>query len=174
MSDAIESRPWYREPWPWILMSGPAAAVVASLASAALAVHGADPVVDENYYQHGLQINAELARDQKARELALRSDLRLAGVRRGDELRLRLSAAQPLTDTAVRVRLVHDGDAMSERSAVLGRVPGSAQAPAFYGQWLQAPDDHLRLADGRWRVILEGENWRVEGPAGADAGLSAP
>jgi uncharacterized protein len=176
MSDPIKSNPWHREPWPWIVMSGPAVAVVASLASAALAVRGADPVVDENYYQHGLRINAELARDQQARDLGLRFDLQVGGVRRGDEVRLRLSAVQPLPDTAVRVRLVHDGDALSERAAVLGRVPAGAPAPApaFYGQWLQAPDDRLSLADGHWRVILEGESWRLEGSAGADAHLSAP
>jgi uncharacterized protein len=174
MSEESKSRPWYREPWPWILMSGPALAVVASFASAYLAVHGADPVVDENYYQHGLQINAELARDQQAHRMNLRSDLQLSGVRRGDEVRLRLTSAQPLPDTAVRIRLLHDGGAFSERSAVLGRVPGTSGAPAFYGQWLQAPDDRLTLADGRWRVVLEGDDWRIEGSAGADAHLSAP
>ena len=31
------SKPWYREPWPWFLMAGPAVVVVASLASAVIA-----------------------------------------------------------------------------------------------------------------------------------------
>ena len=61
MNKTTKSSVWYREPWPWILMSGPAVAVIGSLVSAYLAIHGADPVVDENYYQHGLQINRELA-----------------------------------------------------------------------------------------------------------------
>jgi uncharacterized protein len=163
--------PWYREPWPWILMSGPLLAVVGSLASAALAVRGADPVVDENYYQHGLQINRELDRDRNARDLDLRSVLQVAGVRRGDAIRLRLSSLHVLTDTTVSVRLVHGGDAVSERSAVLGRLPNDPGA-AFYGQWLQAPDDHLGL-DGQWRVQIEGATWRLEGLAGAESHLVA-
>jgi uncharacterized protein len=64
MTETTRSKPWYREPWPWILMSGPVAAVIGSLVSAYLAFHGADPVIDENYYQHGLQINRELERQQ--------------------------------------------------------------------------------------------------------------
>ena len=40
-----ESKPWYREPWPWILMSGPALVVVASVVSAILAAATADPLV---------------------------------------------------------------------------------------------------------------------------------
>ena len=176
MNEALKSRPWYREPWPWIVMAGPALVVVASLVSAYLAVRGADPVVDENYYEHGLQINAELARDRQALQLQLHFDLQLAGVRRGDDVRVRVTSASPLTDTAVRIRLLHDAGALTERSAVLGRVPGSvgaADGARFYGQWLQAPDDRLTLKDGRWRAVIEGDTWRLEGPAGAAIHVAA-
>jgi hypothetical protein len=60
---------WYREPWPWIVMSGPALAVIGSLVSAYLAIHGADPVVDQDYYEHGLQINRQLEREQQVERL---------------------------------------------------------------------------------------------------------
>jgi hypothetical protein len=38
-------KPWYREPWPWILMSGPAVVVVAGLVTAVIAVRTSDPIV---------------------------------------------------------------------------------------------------------------------------------
>jgi hypothetical protein len=155
---------WYREPWPWILMSGPAAAVVGSLVSAYLAVKGADPVVDENYYEHGLQINSQLARLQQAIRMNLRTDLQVAGVRRGEEVRVRVASSEPLHDTVIRVRLVDQRGEYTERSAVLGRVPGSAEVASFQGQWLQAPDDRLTLSGGRWRAVIEGNDWRLEGP----------
>jgi hypothetical protein len=66
MSRPTACTAWYREPWPWIAMAGPAVAVIGSLVSAWLAVHGADPVVDENYYEHGLQINRKLGTAQAA------------------------------------------------------------------------------------------------------------
>jgi hypothetical protein len=38
-------RPWYREPRPWILMAGPAAAVVAGAVTLWLALASADGIV---------------------------------------------------------------------------------------------------------------------------------
>ena len=58
--------PWYREPWPWILISGPAIVVVAGFYTLYLAVVGADPLVVDNYYKEGLAINRVLERDQAA------------------------------------------------------------------------------------------------------------
>lgn len=54
-------RPWYREPWPWILMSGPAIVVVAGLWTFAIAASTTDTLVTEDYYRKGLQVNREIA-----------------------------------------------------------------------------------------------------------------
>ena len=43
-----EAQPWYRHPWPWILMAGPAIVVVAGLVSAFLAITTFDGMVAEN------------------------------------------------------------------------------------------------------------------------------
>ncbi len=83
MEQTNRRRAWYREPWPWIVMSGPAVAVIGSLISAYLAVVGADPVVDENYYQHGLQINRDLARAQQLNRLRLQTERQVEKDRRG-------------------------------------------------------------------------------------------
>jgi len=51
------SRPWYREPWPWILMAGPALAVVGCLITIYLAVtRYADEPVVEGAVRHGLVV----------------------------------------------------------------------------------------------------------------------
>jgi hypothetical protein len=54
-------KPWYREPWPWILMSGPAAVVVAGVATTWIAFATADSLVTEDYYRRGVTINDRLA-----------------------------------------------------------------------------------------------------------------
>lgn len=48
MTETNRSKPWWREPWPWILMAGPAAAVVGCVITIVLAVQNfADqPIVD--------------------------------------------------------------------------------------------------------------------------------
>ena len=43
------SLPWYRHPWPWILMSGPFVVVVAGVITLYLAVVSDDGLVDDDY-----------------------------------------------------------------------------------------------------------------------------
>ncbi len=42
------SKPWWREPWPWILMAGPAVAIVGCVITIVLAVQNFsdEPIVD--------------------------------------------------------------------------------------------------------------------------------
>ena len=57
-------KPWYREPWPWILMSGPAAVVVAGSITAVIAIRTADPVVanyDARFHTGGTRVEAPAA-----------------------------------------------------------------------------------------------------------------
>lgn len=59
-SPETTATPWYRQFWPWFLFGLPAIVVVASIATVYLAVSNPDPLVDGNYYKHGLTINETL------------------------------------------------------------------------------------------------------------------
>jgi hypothetical protein len=72
---APTSKPWYREPWPWFLISLPATAVIAGVTTVWIAVTSADGLVVGDYYKAGLAINQTLARDDAARALALTATL---------------------------------------------------------------------------------------------------
>ncbi len=54
-------RAWWRFGHVWLLIAGPAVVVVASFVTFYLAVSGKDPVLDEDYYRKGLEINKTLA-----------------------------------------------------------------------------------------------------------------
>ena len=60
----IDGTPWWKHGHVWLLISGPAAVVVAGLLTAWIAVAGQDPVIDEDYYRHGVEINKQLAHDR--------------------------------------------------------------------------------------------------------------
>lgn len=60
------SGPWYREPWPWLLMLGPLAVIVAGVITIWLAVSSADGLVDDDYYKQGMAVNQRIHRDQEA------------------------------------------------------------------------------------------------------------
>jgi len=53
--------PWWRYGHVWLVISGPAIVVVASFITLYLAVVGRDPVLDEDYYRKGLEINRSRA-----------------------------------------------------------------------------------------------------------------
>ena len=162
MADERTAAPWYREPWPWLLMIAPAVAVVAGIFTWWLAAHTNSSLVVDDYYREGRAINQQLARDVEASRLGLSASLAnavastdpgpagapgagimlvLAGQAGSagwpDSLTLRLVHA---TESALdaELRLAHQGS---------GRYRGTGILPAS-GHWivqLEDPDRHWRL-----------------------------
>lgn len=57
MTQTQGSKPWWREPWPWILMAGPAVAVVGCAVTIVLAVQNfADQPIADGGSKRGLVI----------------------------------------------------------------------------------------------------------------------
>lgn len=57
------AQPWWRFGHVWLVIAGPAIVVVASFITLYLAMTRADPVLDEDYYRKGQQLNQTLAAD---------------------------------------------------------------------------------------------------------------
>ncbi|CAN5780962.1 hypothetical protein BH09PSE5_BH09PSE5_13480 [soil metagenome] len=53
-------RPWYTYSHVWLVISGPAAVVVAGFVTLYIAIRQPDPVVSQDYYRLGLEINRTL------------------------------------------------------------------------------------------------------------------
>jgi len=146
-----EAKPWHREPWPWILMAGPAAVIVAGAITTWLAVTSFDGLVADDYYKRGLAINQELRRDQAGLDRGITA----AVEGREGILRVRLQARGALPDV-VFVRLVHATRAGHDQRLRLARAaPGVYEAglPALpAGHWRVVIEDPL----GEWRIVREG------------------
>lgn len=63
--------PWWKHGHVWLLISGPAAVIVAGIATTWIAVASADPVVEVDYYRRGIEINKTLALKEKSNLPAL-------------------------------------------------------------------------------------------------------
>jgi len=146
----LSDRPWYREPWPWILMAGPAAVVVAGIVTVWLAVSGADGLVAEDYYKQGLAINRVIEREQAARRLGLAARLEPAAGR----LRLVLAGAPGAQPPALFVQLAHATRAGHDLRLRLARAADGRYEGAL-----------PPLPPGRWRVSIEDPqaSWRIAG-----------
>lgn len=57
--------PWYRQFWPWFLIFLPASAVIASFATLFIALNNPDPLVRDDWYEHGANINRTLRDGQE-------------------------------------------------------------------------------------------------------------
>ena len=147
--NTLIARPWYREPWPWILMSGPAIVVVAGVMTAVIAWRTDDPLVTDDYYKQGLGINQELKRDFAAARMGLSAAVSFGTDR--TRVRVTLAGAQ-LEETSLRLRLVHPTRAGFDQVVKLEPVAGGL----FEGHMSAVIGDtwHLQLEDdkGVWRL----------------------
>lgn len=144
-SNGARAQPWYREPWPWILMAGPATVVVAGLVTAWLAVRSDDGLVVDDYYKQGLAINQTLSRSDAAERLGIVAELQLVDGR----VRVLLASAGA---GALKLQLVHPTRAGMDQSLELTKV-----RPGVY-EGVLAP-----MRAGRWHVVLEQSDWRLAG-----------
>jgi len=144
-ANGVRAQAWYREPWPWILMAGPAIVVVAGLVTAWLAVRSDDGLVFDDYYKQGLAINQTLGRADAAARRGIEAELYLVDGR----VRVLLGAAAP---GALRLRLAHPTRAGMDQSLELTKV-----GQGIYEGRLQP------LRAGRWHVVLEQRDWRLAG-----------
>jgi hypothetical protein len=153
---SANTKPWYREPWPWLLMLGPVASVVAGIAMLALALNSEDGLVSDDYYKQGLAINRTLERDSRARALGLRAEITLSPERKQVEVRLS-GSKQAVLPLKLRLRIAHPTKAGLDRMIVLeGASAGRylVAMPALpEGRWLVTLEDHERT----WRLNTE---WR--------------
>jgi len=163
----LSPMPWYREPWPWLLMLGPAIVVVAGLFTAWLAISHEDPLVAEDYYKQALAINRDIGREAQAERLHLQARV-LFGAH---SVRVYLSGDVP---RELKLSLAHPTRAALDRHVRL-----ADEGAGWYGAPLDAPGTryHLLLEDGAntWRLradaqVQEGEVLRIEARPHNEAG----
>ena len=147
------AKPWYREPWPWLLMAGPCVVIVAGFYTLWLAIKSDDGLVADDYYKRGLAINQTLSRALRAEQLALGARAVL-----GDgtaQVRVTLTGAGALP-AELRMRLAHPTRAVADELIELHAV-----TPGVYAGTRTA------AVAGRRVVMLEdlARTWRLAGEA---------
>jgi hypothetical protein len=141
-------QPWYRNRWPWLLMSGPAIVLVAGAITTWIAFASADGLVAEDYYKRGLAINKAFAREEAAGRRGISAEVRFEPGR----LRVLLKGEAP---EALFIHLVHAtraGHDQRLRLVPAGKGVYQAGLPALPpGRWSIAIEDPR----GAWRIVKE-------------------
>jgi hypothetical protein len=170
MSSLAPPLPWYREPWPWILMAIPAVSVVVGMIMLTLAITTNDGLVADDYYKRGLAINKVIAREATARAGSVRAQLWMEPV--AGRVRIRLEG-DVATGGRVQIAFVHPTRAGLDRTVVLAPAGGGLYegvlGPLAPGRWLVTLEDERRV----WRVTgalrLPGETAATLAPGGPDS-----
>lgn len=146
-----ENNRWYQVPFVWLVVLLPFTAVVGSFVTLAYAIHSDDGLVEDDYYQRGIEINRTLDRDRAAATHGLESTLDLDAARH--ELFIRLTARQAMAwPENVNLKLMHATRPGFDRRLVMPRGrDGTYRAPL--------PE----LVPGHWYVQLTAQDWRLVG-----------
>lgn len=150
MSIANDSKPWYRERWPWLLMTGPAVVIVAGLYTAYLAMSTSDGLVANDYYKQGLAVSKTIASSEYAQKHGIAVALRMTS----DGFALKLTALdkEVVPPKALMVTLSHPTRAGMDQTGTFQRVGddyvGKMRLPTS-GHWIVLIEDEAKL----WRLM---------------------
>ncbi len=143
-------KPWYREPWPWLLMSGPAIVVVAGIITTVLAVRTQDGLVADDYYKQGMSVNKDISRDLTAKKADIQAEVLIDPAAQGVVLNVRHIPANIETLNLIFARATVSG---KDRRVTLQRSGEStfvgALMPLETGKWYATLDDDSHA----WRLV---------------------
>lgn len=177
--------PWYRQLWPWLLISLPLTSVILGFLMLWLGLQTNNSMVVDDYYKEGKAINQRIARDQAAAILGVQASLRAApdglaltltqlstmdsGVTAGAGVGADSGAITEHSESTVdakpsilrlpdsiTVRWVHATQASRDGSAVLTSIGGGHYVAPEAAQ----PGDgrwrwHVEPATGDWRLVSD-------------------
>ena len=143
-------RPWYREPWVWLMIALPMTAVIASMFTIYKAVSTADGLVVDDYYKRGKAINMDLARDAAAVRYQLKASIDID--LRDNRVQLLLESAAMESPATLTFSLLHPTQAGYDQVLVLQHGGDGVYAGAI--------DELVR---GNWYLQLEADDWRLSG-----------
>ncbi len=152
-------QPWYRQFWPWFLVSILSAAVLGSMLMLYLAVSTQDGLVVDYYRKDGLAYREDRERDTRALQWGLNAVLEV-----NDKLfTLTLDGSPDQWPAALRLDLIHPTQAYKDSSLQLRHLGGN-RFEGRHTEMLEGPrtlqlvplDEHWRLYEDRTWFPLEG------------------
>lgn len=169
LSNNRKAKPWYREPWPWLLAAGPIIVVFAALYTYHLAANYNKPsMVTDDYYKEGKNIGLQLERDQAAATRGIRAQVLVNPD--NDRAKVLLSGEiEP--DSKLRLLWLHPARSEHDQSVVLqrqGDAAPSGNQVEYTAVFKTLPSTH------HWYVRVEDEagQWRVQGRWDTNQGQS--
>ena len=129
----LDSKPWYKQFWPWLIIAFPASAVIAGLTTLYIAIEYQDPLVKDDWYKDGKAINRRVEYDNNALALGIKAEINF------DDLTGDISLKISHTDQSFSIpdnlylELIHPTLAERDQQLILIKT----QAHNYHGNLLQ-------------------------------------
>jgi len=162
MSEVQVSKPWFQQPWVWVLIGIPGVAVVVGFTMLYFAIESFDGMVVDDYYKQGKEINLVLRRDHHAHDMQLQAELMLSPQQGTSKLRLRARKGFVFPDR-LKLSFMHATRAGFDQQVAMIHQGGGRYAGTF-------PPLH----PGSWYVVLEDPAWRISGQMATARQYSIP
>jgi uncharacterized protein len=158
--EKLDTIPWYRQPFVWMIIAFPATSVVVGMTMLTLAIKTNDGLVVDDYYKKGLEINRTIARDKAAETRGLSGHLKF----KSDSGRIHLEM-RGSTDYSpppyLELYLSHATRAGFDHFLSLERIGEGVYEAEF---------NHLE--PGNWQLLLSADDWRLLGSVRAPFGVN--
>ena len=149
-----DSKPWYRQPLVWLVISFPAISVIFGISLLILSIRIDDGVVVDDYYKKGKEINQVLTRDNKAEEMGIRGVSVYAADSKRFSVTLASTSGGSLDEQDIQLDLLH---------ATRGGMDVSVPLDLSDKSGLYQITLDKALALGPWHVQIGNEDWRIHG-----------
>jgi hypothetical protein len=147
-----DTEPWYKQFWPWFLISLPGSVVIASMITINIAVTTSDGLVSDDYYKEGLGIHKDAASAARAQALGVAGQLTYE--HETGAVRLVLDKPVAGLPQALALDVFHPTRKDNDRNTLLTQT-----APGIYVGRVEP------VIPANWKLTLnpEDEEWRVVG-----------
>ena len=142
-------RPWYKEPFVWMVIFFPTMAVIGGMITIRFAIVSNDGVLVDDYYKQGLEINRSFERDKAATAYGLIADVKFNPSQKVVHLHLYANDNFQYPDNIVATFQHHTRQGF-DTEITFKRIANDTYTADF-------PE----LVAGRWYLQLADKDWRL-------------
>lgn len=141
--------PWYKQFWPWFLITVPLVSIIVGSTMLTLALKTENSMVVDDYYKEGKAINYRIAKIKRAKDLGIASEMLI------NEEQIQLSFTSGQVDSSQNLSLRFYHPTLEDRDFSLQLL---RDARGNYSAFL--PNE----IGGKWQVTLIpfNEEWKIQ------------
>ena len=150
INNDLDTKPWYKQGWPWALIAIPFVTVVTGVIKLIIANDTSDSLVADDYYKKGLAINSNLERIETAKKMNIVANISLDPESNLISLKLESNQALP---KAISLLLSHPTQKEKDVSLLLSNLTGNDYVANL-----------KEIESGYWHIIIEDidKSWLVK------------